>query len=256
MASFGVTPEVSLVLPAYNEASRQQVPAGFGLATTIDRYHEALSREFGPAYQLLVVDDGSTDGTRDLALAHGAEVYTHSPNNGKGFVLRKGMTEHATGLVRVFADADGSYPNDAILGLYEAVHNGAEVAAVYRANTSPGHESLLRDLGHKVIKAWADRIAPTGVRDPQAGAKAFSAGAAETLWGAATLDGWAADTQVLHLAHRLDMSVVEVPAEVTPIGDSRIRPFKDGAQMIKDSWQIRAKANAAVPQHVRLKQPA
>ena len=98
-----IPPELSIVIPAYNEEAR--------IGNTLDEL-AALAQQHGWNMEVLVVDDGSTDATAEVAYEHIAEfpaarVIPSHPNHGKGYAVRLGMLE-ANGTRRIFMDADGS----------------------------------------------------------------------------------------------------------------------------------------------------
>lgn len=229
-----ICPEVSLIVPAYNEAS----------STRADAFREMLhgnltmlEREVPGAYELLVIDDGSTDETVAIADEFGAVVYAHPDglNHGKGASVRLGILE-AKGARRAFADADGSYAPEAIMGLVDRISGTADIAVAYRGQG--GHASSLRGFGHVALERICDVIAPTKAVDTQAGAKAFTAEAAEAIWPLVRANRYAADRQALHLAHRFGYRVANVAAEVSVRPGSHVRMVRDSARMLADTAQL------------------
>lgn len=244
-------PELSLILPAYKEGTRngvltdpntgakQNIP-GLPFRQALTNYLEFFDSEIGNAkWDLTVVNDGSPDNTTEIAESFGVKVieYPDGLNRGRGYALKTGFL-NVTGSVRAYTDADGSYAPETIMRLFEAVTNdGHDVAVAHREETGSSHESLIRAFGHKALHWFCERkvMAPTGVKDPQAGAKAYSADAAEKIWSQIDTPGWIADRISLSLARDYGMSIADLPADITAHGDSTVRPIRDAIKMLKDS---------------------
>ena len=224
-------PEVSLIVPAYNEASYERADA---FREMLDGNLTLLERELPGAYEVTVVDDGSTDETAAIAHEFDVMVLTHpdGENHGKGASVRLGIL-NAKGAYRVFADADGSYSADTVLGLVDKVDGAIDIAVAYRA--ADGHESSLRGFGHTALERICNVIAPTDTIDTQAGAKAFTAEAAEAIWPLVRAERYAADRQAMHIAHRMGYRVANVPAPVASMPGSHVHIIRDSARMIADT---------------------
>ncbi len=244
-------PEFSLILPAYKEGSRNgiftdphtgekiKVP-GLPFKQALTNYLEFFNTEIGAdKWDLTVVNDGSPDNTSGVAHEFGVEVieYPDGINRGRGYALRTGFLS-VTGAVRAYTDADGSYRPETIMQLFEAVaNNNHDIAVAHRVDTESSHAGLVRAFGHSALHWLCERsfMAPTGVKDPQAGAKAYSAQAAEQIWSQVDTPGWTADRISLLLARDNDMSIADLPAEITPQGDSTVKPVRDAIKMLQDS---------------------
>lgn len=227
------TTDVTLIVPVYNEASRSD-----HVKRMLDGNLNQLEAEFPGAYELILFDDGSTDGTADIASQFGVQVMSHpdGQNHGKGASVRAAMLA-ARGKVRAFADADGSYSPDAIMQLIDEVGSErADIAVASRADA--GHASLLRRAGHSALEAICQHYAPTDTTDTQAGAKAFSAKAAKVIWPRVVADRFAADREAMYLARLLGYRVSSIPTEVIPVDGSHVRVIRDSIQIIRDARQI------------------
>ena len=227
-------PEVSLIVPVYNEAGPQRADA---FRSMLDHSLTTFDRVLPGAYEAMVIDDGSTDGTAAIAHEFGVQVLSHADgqNHGKGASVRLGMLV-AKGDSRVMADADGSYSSGTILRLVDAISRDADVAVASRE--SQGHASLARRAGHALLEVICQHYAPTDTSDTQAGAKAFTAEAAEAIWPRVVADRFAADREAMHLAKRLGFRAVDVPAHVTVVEGSHVRIVRDTLQIIRDTRQI------------------
>ena len=191
--------DLSVVVPAYNEAAR--------ITPTLQRLHAYLSTQ-PLRYEIVVVDDGSTDNTIGvvtmlMASVPNLQLVRQSPNRGKGAAVRAGMLA-ARGQLRVMTDADGSMPPEQLPKLLAPIIAcKAEIAIGSRY--APGAKAsakqpLYRVLWSRLANRVIQRSLVPGVRDTQCGFKAFTAEAARDLFRSARIDGWAFDLEVLALA--------------------------------------------------------
>ena len=200
---------LSVIVPAFNEELR--------LAPTLRSILDFAAGRADPT-EVIVVDDGSRDGTSQLAKDIGGrkvEVIRTPVNRGKGHAVRIGMLA-ASGRHRLFTDADGSTPIDEYAGLRDALDaiggNGVAFGSigVAEANVERSQRGIgpaLGKLGNLVITS----LALPGVRDSQRGFKLFSEDAAEAVFSRCVIDGWGFDVEALALARRFDLPTVEVP---------------------------------------------
>jgi dolichyl-phosphate beta-glucosyltransferase len=223
--------ELSVVIPAFDEEAR--------LGPTVERL-AAFLRARPWRWEILVVDDGSRDGTAALttrlaARLPGLRLIDGGPNRGKGHAVRLGMRE-ARGAVRVMYDADGSTPATELPRLLAAIEAGAAVAigSRYLGGATPTSQPAWRRLWSRLVNRAVGRAIVPGVRDTHCGCKAFSAAAASDLFARATVDGWAFDLEVLGLAHRLGHRVVEVAVAWQDDARSRVRPLRDLGRAVAD----------------------
>ena len=199
-------PALSVVIPAYNEALR--------LPATLARVRDHLSGR-GVPYEIVVVDDGSSDATADVARAAGdlVRVLRHEPNRGKGYAVRRGMLA-ATGERRLMTDADLSAPIEELAKLEAEVDHGFDVAIGSRA--VPGarievHQPAYRETMGRLFNVLVQALLLPGLADTQCGFKLFTARAAEAAFAPGRLDGFSFDVEALYVARRRGLRVVEVP---------------------------------------------
>jgi len=233
---------LTLVLPAYNEAERIG-PALDELFGYLRRRGEA-ARDGAPGaghlpdrVEVLVVDDGSTDGTADLVRARPeAEAsgfvtdppvlaVITVPHGGKGAAVRAGML-HAQSDIVVFADADMATPPDMIPLLVEALadHDVALGSRIQpdgsdMRKSQPTYRRLLGKAFHLLASVWV--VGP--VKDTQCGFKGFSREAAHDLFGRQQVTSIVFDVEVIYLARRRGYRMAVVPVRWSDRRGSRMR---------------------------------
>lgn len=230
--------DLSIVIPAYNEEQR--------ITPTLEATAAFLAAHPG-SWEIVVVDDGSRDGTVALCERLAAEripnlrVIASSPNRGKGSAVRIGMLA-ARGRIRVMCDADGSMPATELPKLLAAVVDGADVAIGSRyapGAASDQRQPLYRRLWSRLCNSVIQRALVPGIRDTQCGFKAFTDRAARELFSRATIDGWAFDLEVLALAHRLGFQIRECGVTWHDDQRSRVSPWKDMWKVVREAVTIK-----------------
>jgi hypothetical protein len=224
---------LSVVIPAWQEVDR--------IGDTVTKVRAALADVDG-GVEIVVVDDGSTDGTADAAKAAGADtVVVQASNRGKGAAVRAGVLA-ARGRTIAFTDADLAYSPDQLAGLLQEVEAGWDVVVGSRhheASTTVAPPSRLRRVGSDVIN-WSTSIVLLGAyRDTQAGLKAFRSDVARATFERTMIDGFAFDVEVFVIAERNGHSVREVPVQVEYAGGSTVKVVRDAARLGRDLLRIR-----------------
>jgi dolichyl-phosphate beta-glucosyltransferase len=230
-----MTMRLSLILPAFNEAER--LPP---YLASIRRY---LTDEFGPDYEVLVVDDGSRDGLAGVVadLAWGwpqLRALAHPVNRGKGAAVRTGLLA-ARGELLLFADADGATPIDQEARLRAAVEAGAAAAVGVRDSDDARRLALRRRLASGLFAALARKVVGVNVRDPQCGFMMFRRAVGWQLFGLGRETGYLFDLEALALADRLGHPVAEVPIAWADQPGSKVRLLRDGGRMLRDLVRLR-----------------
>ena len=227
-----------MVVPAYREAGR--------IGDTLAALRTALATvgASGGA-EILVVDDGSDDGTAGAARAAGADIVVElGVNRGKGEAVRSGMRA-SSGRVVAFTDADLAYAPNQLVTLLDEVERGADLAVGDRrhpdsvAVTEP---SRLRRAGSLLVGLVRAMLRLGRGRDTQCGLKAFSRQAVEAVIDASVMDRFSFDIEVLYLADRLGLDVRQVPVEVVNSRASSVRVVSDGWELVLDMFRIRTRA--------------
>ncbi len=221
-----MTASVVVVLPAYNEAARMD-----GALDELFAYLDT-SPDLRPRTTVLVVDDGSDDGTADLVLRHpaaaagdGRLTVMRVPHGGKGAAVRAGMLA-AAGDLLVFADADMATPPDQLPVLLAALET-ADVALGSRiqpdgSDMRASQPALRRALGrvfHVLAAAWVSGP----IRDTQCGFKGFRSGAARALFERQQVTSIVFDVELIYLARRMGFSIAVVPVRWVDKLGSRMR---------------------------------
>jgi dolichyl-phosphate beta-glucosyltransferase len=210
--------DLSVVIPAYNEALR--------LTRTLDAtaaFFEARPER----YEIIVVDDGSTDGTRKIAEAWAARqslqqgllrVLDYGSNRGKGHAVRHGILRAAAERYVLYMDADLATPIEEIDVLLAALDageaNGIQVAIGSRplaASQLLVRQPWYREMAGRAFNGAVQLAATPGIHDTQCGFKLMTARAARSIFSRATLDGFSFDVEALLLARKLGLGIAEVP---------------------------------------------
>jgi dolichyl-phosphate beta-glucosyltransferase len=223
------TARTTLVLPAYNEASR----LGAALDELFAYLHTAPAVAAG--LDILVVDDGSTDGTADIVRARpesrsapgapGSLAVISVGHGGKGAAVRAGMLA-ATGDLIVFADADMATPPSQLPAMLAALER-ADVALGSRIQpdgsdmraSQPAYRRLLGKVFHLLASVWV--VGP--VRDTQCGFKGFRRAAAHDLFPRQRIDSIVFDVELIYLARRRGYRIAIVPIQWSDRRGSRMR---------------------------------
>jgi len=197
---------LSIIIPAYNEAKR--LPASLA---KVRAYLDAATWDF---VEVLVVDDGSTDNTVQVARDAGVRVLQNPGNRGKGYSVKHGILE-AKGEWALFADADLSSPIGEVEKLWSTVEReGATIAVGSRAvdrSLVGVHQPPLREAVGRLFNLAMRLITGLDFKDTQCGFKLFQTSAGREVFSRQLLDGFGFDVEVLFIAGRRGLRAVEVP---------------------------------------------
>ncbi|MGD2068892.1 MAG: glycosyltransferase family 2 protein [Gemmatimonadota bacterium] len=230
--------DVSIVIPAYNEENR----LGPTLRDAADYFAST-----GRTFEIIVVDDGSRDGTSELVRSLMPEMPSLrlirlAANRGKGHAVRTGVVNSAGRLV-LFADADGATPFPEFQRLERAIAGGADVAIGSRAVRGEEVEvraKLYRRIIGRAFHLLVSTLTVKGFEDTQCGFKLFRSAVAHDLFSRLRMDGFVFDVEVLLMARRGGYEVDEIPVNWEHQPGSRVNLALDSLRMARDLFIIRA----------------
>lgn len=220
-----IPPELSIVIPAFNE---ERV-----LRKCLEAV-EGYVRAKQIMYEILIVDDGSTDRTREIARGYSDQngrvrLLTNDQNRGKGFAVRQGMLA-AGGKWILFMDADLSTAPEEFDHMKDWFDRGYSIVIGTRRSkgaTIERHQSWVRESMGKVFTALSRGVLRASVSDFTCGFKGFSREAARTVFSRQRLNDWSFDAEILHIAKRRGIPIKEIPVHWANAGDSKVHIVKD-----------------------------
>ena len=231
--------DISLVIPAYNES---------GIIMDTIQTVSAWRGELTAVYEVLIVDDGSTDGMAELVRGCGdprVRLEGYASNRGKGCAVRTGMLA-AQGDLILCTDADLAYGVDVFAGLLERLRTGeADLVIGSRRMGGEGYKNYppLRILMSKCFGLLSHMISGLPY-DTQCGIKAYRRQAARAIFSRCTTDGFSFDFEVLMRADRLGLKVEQIPVSVINFRESKVNVVRDSARMFRDVFRIRKKVRS------------
>lgn len=221
---------LSIIIPAYNEEMR--------LTDTLEQTAAfLLDQPF--SYEVLVVENGSTDRTLEIAQAFAARfpfiIALHEEGRGKGLAVKRGMLE-ASGEYRFMCDADLSMPIEEVVRFLPPQTNEAEI--VIGSREAPGatryNEPNTRHIGGRLVNLVIRVLALPGLHDTQCGFKMFCAEPAYELFSRQTMTGWSFDIELLFIARRHGYTIKEIGIPWYYSDYSHVDPVKDALRMLAD----------------------
>ena len=230
-------PHLAVIVPAYDEEDR--------IGPTLERLNEYLSTQTY-SWKVVVISDGSKDRTAaivsEFALAHpGFQLIDSQPNHGKGFVVRKGMTEVEADWL-LFSDADLAAPIEELEKLFPAVEKGGPIAIGSR----PLKESNLeirqpwyREMAGRAFNLMVQLMAVRGIKDTQCGFKLYRQDVSRDVFSRCKLDGFGFDFESLMIARDLGYEIAEVPIRWSHQEGSKVNMLRDGIRMLGELVKLR-----------------
>ena len=227
---------LTVVIPAYREVDR--------IKNTIERIRSELGPKIDNDLEVIVVDDGSKDGTEEAAgLAD--QLIVLPRNQGKGSALRNGV-DKSNGRVVAFTDADLAYSPSQIFDLLVQVENGYDWVVGNRHHVDTRtivRAGFIRGMGGRLVNFATHLLLLGQYRDTQCGLKAFRSDVAKSLFSSSTINGFAFDVELFHLAERWRLSLSEISVEVEHSERTTVRVVQDGFRLLRDLIHVRRLAS-------------
>jgi len=229
---------LSIIVPAYNEENR--------LPNSLPQIIQFV-RNQDYAIEVVVVDDGSTDRTAEIVKEFQKEATFISlktvEHGGKGHAVKAGMMQ-AEGEYLFLCDSDLSMPIEEVtkflppeLDAYDVAIASREVDGAHRYN-EPAYRHLMGRVFNQIVRL----LAVHGIQDTQAGFKCFRRDAAHELFPLQTINGWGFDVEILFIAQRRGMQIVEVPINWYYADRSQVKPIQDTYNMLREVLKVRLNA--------------
>ncbi len=223
---------LSVVVPCYNEAAR--------VGRTLDDMLANLPKIVGDSFEIIAVDDGSSDSTAEviealrIRAAAPISVVRHAANRGKGAAIRTGVGK-SSGKFVLMADADGSTP---IAEASKLLAEGVAGADIVIGSRATGDESVLlktkihRKLLGRIFNGAVNFLVLPGIRDTQCGFKLFSRRLIAEIFPKLCVDHFGFDIEVLFMARRSGFAIKEVAVDWAHVHGSKVNLVTDSAKML------------------------
>lgn len=239
-------PGLSVVVPAFNE-EKYISKCIAAVRDYLDSAYPDDPGRAGPDYEVIVVDDGSSDKTVPVVVGlMGPErpwlkLIQNSANRGKGFSVRAGMLAAKRELV-LMTDTDLSTPMEEVEALRAALKDGADIAIGSRG--LPGsrlekRQNPLREAMGRTFNLLVRLLSSLPYKDTQCGFKLLTHKVAKDIFGISVVDGFGFDVELLFLARRSGYSIMEIPVRWVNCPDSRVRIIRDSVGMFLELLGIR-----------------
>ena len=223
---------VSIVIPGYNEADH--------IHSTLECL-SAFCRKHFSDYEIIFVDDGSTDQTWHIVDGYQDNPHLRairfSRNYGKGYAVRQGMLA-ATGQYRFFTDSDLPYDMECFLTGLNILKESSSDAVVGARNLPDSKDlaglSRFRKLASILFSLLTNVFLKIQVKDSQCACKGFTAASAQQIFSKTRVNGFAFDVEIFLLAKKLGLKIKKIPVTLVNIRPSKVRLSRDPFRMLLD----------------------
>lgn len=234
---------LSVVIPAYNEEERigETIDTLAAHLSQLPKQLESPESASGPDYELIVVDDCSTDDTATIAETKAVTVVRQASNLGKGAAVRAGVAA-STGRAVIFTDADLAYPPTLIDEVLVEIEQGWDMVVGSRRHkqTSTVREQRnVRKLGGWLVNRFTHLVLLGHFRDTQCGLKGFRGDVGRSVFERCLIDGFAFDVELFAIAEQDQLSLKEIPVVVQNRAGSSVSLIGDTAALVRDLIRIR-----------------
>lgn len=218
---------ISVVIPAYNEAH--------AIADTVKRVLSVCAK-LGKPHEVIVVDDGSTDGTGDAAKAAGASVLANPTNGGYGLSLQRGIRKAQYSIISI-TDSDGTYPIEEIPRLYAGIERGFDmVVGARQGKTYEG--TAVKSFSRKVFKWLAEYAAGRRIADINSGLRLFRRDLAlphlpRTCFGFS----FTTSLTLIFMLNGYFVTYMPIPYHAR-IGETKVRHFRDALRTLQIMTEV------------------
>eukprot|EP00800_Vazella_pourtalesii_P021796 TRINITY_DN823_c0_g1_i1.p1 TRINITY_DN823_c0_g1~~TRINITY_DN823_c0_g1_i1.p1 ORF type:complete len:331 (-),score=50.34 TRINITY_DN823_c0_g1_i1:162-1154(-) len=247
---------MSIIVPSYKEEARLPIM----LDEAMDYLQSRAKREPDFTYEIIVVDDGSTDSTTEVALGYssryGSEkirVLTLTKNRGKGGAVRLG-TLSARGQLVLFADADAATDIRDLDRMEKRLHEitdkdglGMTIGSrVHLQDDAIAKRNFFRSLLMYIFNYCVFILCVRNIKDTQCGFKLFTRKTAARIFMCIHVERWAFDVEVLYIAQKLNIPIGEVAVNWKEVDGSKVVPILTGMQMARDIFFIRMRYSFSI----------
>jgi len=232
--------KLSVIIPAYNEEER--------LPKTLHEAHVWLQRHIAHDFEMIVVDDGSSDSTPDAVQRLQASMpeltlLQQHQNQGKGAAVRRGMLA-AKGDIHLFMDADHSTHIREVEKVFQVLQSSPDIDVLIASRQHADsdilqHQSWLREHMGKAFNILMRFSTGIGMLDTQCGFKAMTKQASQAVFQQQQLDGFSFDVEMLFLAQKMEFHIAEIPVRWINEPNSKVRMLVDPLKMFIDILRIR-----------------
>ena len=227
--------KITVVIPAYNEERR--------IEPSLTHIINYLENHFDE-YEVIVVDDGSNDRTREIVSNYknrGVRIITNNVNKGKGYSVKMGILNAQYPLV-LFSDSDLATPIEELEGFIGFIDDDFDIVIASRNLKNSdirNKQPIYRQIMGKTFPKIVNKILLGGFKDTQCGFKLFKTDAAKKIVQLQTINGFSFDVEILFIARKLGYRIKEAPVVWIDKEGSTVRTFKDGFKMLMDIFKIK-----------------